>query len=227
MSAQTEEILDKVELFFLEHQNQKEASGMEAYMKNKFSYYGVKSPIRKELDKQLWKSYKPIIQQSWPSLVGVLWDRPQRENQYLAMDMLKRIERNLKIGDLAFIEQLILKKSWWDTVDFLASHCIGKILIQDKGLKYASVDRYMASGELWLRRTALIFQLFYKEKTDADLLFALIDDTRGSKEFFINKGSGWALRQYSKVNRGAVAEYLESRTGELSNLTVKEASKYL
>ena len=80
---------------------------------------------------------------------------------------------------------------------------------------------------MWLQRTALIFQLSYKEDTDAELLYSLIDRTLGSKEFFINKASGWALRQYSKFNPESVRNYIDSRRDQLAGLTIREGSKYL
>ena len=82
-----------------------------------------------------------------------------------------------------------------------------------------------ASGELWLQRVCLIFQLMYKEKTDAGLLFGYIRQVAGSKEFFLQKGAGWALRQYSKTNPDAVRRFLAETT--VAPLTRREGGKYL
>ena len=53
---------------------------------------------------------------------------------------------------------------------------------------------------------------------------AILQD-RETTEFFIQKGIGWALRDYSKTNPGWVKDLLEQEA--LSKLAVREASKYL
>ena len=83
----------------------------------------------------------------------------------------------------------------------------------------------MDSGNMWLQRVCLIFQLTYKHDTDSELLFKYILELKDSKEFFIQKAAGWALRQYSKFNPELVKEFIESN--ELPKLTVREGSKYL
>ena len=69
---------------------------------------------------------------------------------------------------------------------------------------------------MWLNRSALIHQLRYKENVDLNLLFALIESHIGSKEFFINKASGWALRQASKFHPAKVKSFIAAHP-DLSN----------
>jgi 3-methyladenine DNA glycosylase AlkD len=76
-----------------------------------------------------------------------------------------------------------------------------------------------------LQRTAIIHQLFYREETDEALLFDLIARTADSKEFFIRKAGGWALRQHAKVYPDHVKTFVQNHT--LSGLTIREAMKHL
>ncbi|GHV97614.1 hypothetical protein lacNasYZ03_04650 [Lactobacillus nasalidis] len=78
---------------------------------------------------------------------------------------------------------------------------------------------------IWVRRTAIEFQLGLKEQTDPALLEQILDRNLGRQEFFINKAIGWALRDYSKTRPDWVRNYLASR--ELSSLSRQEGSKYL
>ena len=207
--------------------NELQSKAMAAYMKDKFPYFGIKSPERKKISSELWKNGKQSISENWKEIVVQLWEKDEREYQYVAMDWMARIEGRLSANDLPVVEKLIVKKSWWDTVDFLAGHPLGKILSLDEKLKFQTAERYIQSDNMWLRRSALLFQLFYKEKTDAGLLFDLIKRCKGSKEFFINKACGWALRQYSKTKPIEVSRFIEENREELSALTIKEGSKYL
>jgi hypothetical protein len=70
-----------------------------------------------------------------------------------------------------------------------------------------------------------LFQLKYKQNTNVFLLENYILNLKESKEFFIRKSVGWILREYSKTNPAWVIQFLQKN--ELSNLSVREASKYL
>ena len=78
-------------------------------------------------------------------------------------------------------------------------------------------------GNIWLQRVSLIFQLTYKDKTDAELLFDYVKRLAESKEFFLQKAVGWALRQYGKTNPAVVKKFVENTP--LSPLTRREALK--
>jgi 3-methyladenine DNA glycosylase AlkD len=69
--------------------------------------------------------------------------------------------------------------------------------------------------------------LKYKQAVNQELLFDAILAQCHSKEFFIKKACGWALREYSKVNSPAVADFISCYKDILSPLTIREGSKYL
>lgn len=71
------------------------------------------------------------------------------------------------------------------------------------------------------RGPALLFQLGYKEETDAQLLFDLIEELKEIDEFFIQKAIGWSLREYSKAEPLAVVKF--ANTHQLSALAEREA----
>src|SRR5206468_496067 len=88
---------------------------------------------------------------------------------------------------------------------------------------------------IWKRRTAIIAQLRFKERTDLDLLYACIEPSleEGAKRvandatelFFLRKGIGWALREYAWTDPAEIRRYVKSRREELSGLSVREALK--
>jgi 3-methyladenine DNA glycosylase AlkD len=221
------ELLNIIEIKLEHARDDNRALGMKAYMKGQYEYFGITSPERKLIFKSIWSDHKGQLSKSWKAISFELWKKQEREFHYIAMDLIRKIERQLGPNDLDTIEFLIVNKSWWDTVDFLATHAIGQILKSDIDLRDKTIDRYINSNHMWLQRTALIFQLFYKMDTDKDLLAALIEQTFGSKEFFINKACGWALRQYSKVDPHFVREFIALHHSSMSKLTIREATKYL
>jgi 3-methyladenine DNA glycosylase AlkD len=56
-------------------------------------------------------------------------------------------------------------------------------------------------------------------------LCEIIHENLGSKEFFINKAIGWALRQYARTDPKAVKSFVESTP--LHPLSRREAMKHL
>ncbi|MCT8138024.1 DNA alkylation repair protein [Anaerobacillus sp. CMMVII] len=198
---------------------------MRKYMKGHFEFLGIKSPERRELARLIFKEVGKLPREEMIDFINGLWDLPEREYQYFAIDYLVKYTKLLEEADVQFLEYLITTKSWWDTVDIIASKCVGHLFSNYPTLVAEYCERWAISENMWLRRTAILFQLKYKEKTDHELLFRIIDKNAQDNEFFIRKGIGWALREYSKTNRDAVAAFINSH--QLSNLSKREGQKYL
>lgn len=199
------------------------ALGMRAYMKDHFFYIGVQSDKRNAILKEWIPSVRHL---NYWELIFALWDEQEREFQYVALELLKkRRPKDFQPDDLYKIRELIISKSWWDTVDLLASDTLGKFLKQYPEYTTQIVKDYRNSENMWLMRSTLIFQLKYKDKTDFELLRALILEFKGIKEFFIQKAIGWSLRQYSKTDPAAVRNFLNQI--ELKGVAKREAEKYI
>jgi len=205
--------------------NPERAISMKSYMKGQFSYLGLSSPARKEIQKDFFPRWKKDQSIAPLAFAQAIWNLPEREYCYVAMDWIKSTSIWKQPNSIEQIEAWILDDSWWDTVDFLASTCVGGYFLTFPLERDKWIEKWNNSPNFWLNRTALIFQLKYKDRIDTDLLFALIDSHKDQKEFFIRKAIGWALRELSKSQPQLVRGYLE-RT-ELSGLSVREASKYL
>lgn len=209
---------------FCSNSNQEEAVAMAKYLKNQFKFLGIKSEKRKELQKEFLKSLnnKEPINKVW---LLQLWSYEEREFQYLAIDYLVKKKKALTKEDINLIETLILTKSWWDTVDLIASTLVGHLCKEYPELISEYIIPWATHENMWLRRTAILYQLKYKDQVDVDVLEYVIEQNSNDNEFFIRKSIGWALRQYSKSNPEWVRDFINAH--KLSNLSVKEGSKYL
>lgn len=210
---------------FHNKRNEVDARKFKDYMKGHFEFYGVRSPERKSIQ----KLFKPVVNtlnnEELLCLADILWNE-NRELQYVAIDYLTWKKKLFNTEHLNRLEHLLTSKSWWDTVDLLASNIVGHILKNKDDIKLEWVNNWITHENMWLRRTAIIHQLKYKEKVELDLLFALITSEIESKEFFIQKACGWALRQASKVFPMEIKNFIDAHPN-LSKLTVKEGSKYI
>ena len=81
------------------------------------------------------------------------------------------------------------------------------------------------SNHLWKRCTAILCQLGFKAETDLELLSACIEPSIGSREFFLRKAIGWALRQYAWTDTAEIKKYVRLNRSRLSPMRCREALK--
>lgn len=215
---------NKIRILFEQNSNSEKAIKMSKYMRNKFEFYGISSPIRKSLYRDFLKEEKKSKQVDWTFLDQCFQDE-HREFQYLVYDYLITLNKLLCFEDISKIENYIRNKQWWDTIDFF-DQVIGFI-----GLSDPRVDSLMLmwseDSNFWVRRLAIDYQLGRKEKTNTKLLEQILINNLESNEFFINKAIGWALRDYSKTNPEWVKKFIQTHNENMSKLSIKEGSKYI
>ncbi|MFZ7942452.1 DNA alkylation repair protein [Neobacillus sp. 19] len=217
--------IDFLTELFMENRNQADAEPMQKYMKGHFPFFGIKSPLRKECEKQFFKETGILKEPFNKELVKELWEKNEREFQYTALTYLEKMMNKLRKEDLPFMEELITTKSWWDTVDGISPKPVGKIAERFPEVVGETIDGWAVADNMWLRRAAILFQLKYKQRTNEERLYHYIRQNAESKEFFIQKAIGWALREYSKTNPASVKEFIEGQA--LAPLSVREGSKYV
>jgi 3-methyladenine DNA glycosylase AlkD len=195
-----------------------------AYMKNHFDFYGLNAPLWLRLSKDFFNQNGAFDGDDLKTFVRLCFDEPQRELQYIAIEMTQHQLKKQPEDFIAFLEELILTKSWWDSVDWLAKLVAAHFTRFPHQIRPIT-EGWIEADNIWLQRMAITFQRYFKQKTDENMLFDYIQRTAHSREFFIQKGAGWALREYAKVNPTAVMGFCE-RT-ELAALTRREALRRL
>jgi 3-methyladenine DNA glycosylase AlkD len=210
---------------FEAHADPAQARPMAAYMRDQFTYLGIKTPQSRALQKQFYAEHGLPPVADLDTILCQLWALPQREFQYVGVGLLGRFEKQLPQEFIGTMEYLIVTKSWWDTVDSIAGGPVGLHFKRYPEVLLTTLARWRQSENFWLRRTCILFQLDYKKETDFTLLCDIIRENLGSKEFFINKAIGWALRQYARVDAEAVRSFAESTP--LHPLSRREAMKHL
>ncbi len=214
----------KLKSHFEKHANPSQAAPMKKYMRDQFEYLGIKSPQVKLLLREHVTRYGLPTLEDVDDISLDLWSQPQREFQYAAISLMERLEKKLPKPSIKTLEYMITHRSWWDTVDNI-SHIVGVHFRRFPDVKEKYLAKWRASKNIWMRRTAILFQLDYKRETDFDLLCRIIRENLGSDEFFINKAIGWALRQYAYTDSKAVKKFVKAT--DLHPLSRREAMKHL
>ena len=214
-------------ILFTEAQDPRRAQSMAHYMRDQFQFFGISTPTRRRLVRQLLMgAARQLDGAVLETTVHQCWRAPERELQYFACDLLARCRRRWTPETLDLCKDLICQKSWWDTVDFLACRVVGPLVVKFPELK-SVMDEWARESNVWLRRVALLHQLHYRKNTDEQRLFAYCLTSSDHSEFFVRKATGWALREYAKSAPDQVIDFLNQNRDRFSSLSLKEAVKHL
>jgi 3-methyladenine DNA glycosylase AlkD len=218
------EWIEKLEALYALNANASNAAAMEKYMKHLFSFYGIPASKRRPLDKKFLEQYGPPALDAFDELARTAFSHPMREIHYFAIDRIAAKPSALPASFIDTALWMVTNKSWWDSVDPVATQIIGGLLKKHESLRYLP-EEWVHSNNIWLVRTALLYQLKYKQKTDVERLLSFIRLHWESKAFFVQKAMGWALREYSKTDSGLVTRFIQSEN--LPSLTKREGMKWL
>ena len=119
--------LQRITALFSSHADLAKAVVMRKYMRDLFPFLGIPSPGRRKLQREALAGLPKPTEGELGGLAGHLWDLPEREYQYVALDILAKHIGVCGPGFLATARTLITAKSWWDTVDDLGSHVVGDL----------------------------------------------------------------------------------------------------
>jgi 3-methyladenine DNA glycosylase AlkD len=191
-------------------------------------YHGVPTTARVEICNSVFADVQFITAEAWQSQILDIWRNARfREERYAALHLAgdKRFKSFQTPAAVKMYEELIVTGAWWDYVDGIASHRIGQILRNYPAPMRRKMLSWSKSPNMWKRRTSILCQLGFKAETDLDLLYACIEPSLASKEFFLRKAIGWALRQHAWTDSAEIGKYVERNRERLSPLSIREALK--
>ena len=206
----------------------RKAPAMQAYMKSVMPYHGVPAPLLRESCKKLFAELDLATRNVWREKVLQLWRGAEyREERYAAIALTgdRRAAGFQTPGVMPLYEEIIVTGAWWDYVDPIAGNRVGPILREFPAPMRKKMLAWAASSNIWKRRTSILCQLGFRQNTDLDLLYSCIEPSLDSREFFLRKAIGWALRQYAWTDPAEVKRYVRHHKDHLSSLSQSEALK--
>jgi 3-methyladenine DNA glycosylase AlkD len=198
---------------------------MKAYLRDQFEFLGMTSPRRNVVFREFFSESGLPGPDSIESTIEELFELEEREYHYFAIELARKIRKQWTAESIDLFESMAVRRSWWDTVDYIKSACLKEYFLKFPDGRYEITDRWIRSGNIWLQRLSVIFQLGYKQRTDTRLLERNILRLNGSDEFFVQKAIGWALRDYARTDSEYVRRFV--RKHELKPLSRREALKRL
>ena len=220
-----EKYVNDLKVLFQQHTIIENIEPMRDYMRGQFDYFGIKTPLRRELTKQFVTEYGYPTVEEMPEFMQLIWDEPYRELHHVGINILVRFIEKMPEESIELYEFLLTNHSSWDTVDTLANKVIGGHLKRFPHLIPSVNKHFLEHDDMWLNRTALLFQLKYKKGMDTNLLTLNINYLMHRKEFFTRKAIGWVLREYSRTDASFILNFVANH--DLAALSKKEALRLI
>jgi len=201
------------------------AQQMRAYLRDQFAFLGLPTPARRVAVADLGKVRFDAV--GVLQVAHLLWQLPQREYRYTAIDLLAKHTKVLTLQHVPALLALAQREPWWETVDGLAG-VVGDLPLlgrQADPQAQRLMDATLQHESLWLRRIAMIHQLGWRLQTDTERLYGYALALAPEQDFFIRKAIGWALRDYAKWAPDSVARFVAQNDSRFSALTVREATR--
>jgi 3-methyladenine DNA glycosylase AlkD len=206
------------------------APGMQAYMKSAMPYLGVSTVPLRKVCSEVFADLRYADTGAWQHDVLGIWRGARfREERYAAIELtgVRAAKQFQRLDALDMYEEMIVAGAWWDYIDAIATQRLWEILRNDPADMKQRMLAWSVDDNLWKRRSAILCQIKAKAATDLDFLYACIEPSLGSKEFFLRKAIGWALRQYAWTDPAEVSRYVAANAERLSALSKREALKNL
>jgi 3-methyladenine DNA glycosylase AlkD len=204
------------------------APAMQAYMKSAMPYHGVPSTALRRVCREVFIDCQFASAGAWRRAVLGIWRGARfREERYAAIELcgVKRFGTFQDLATLPMYEEMIVTGAWWDVVDAIATHRLGDLLRLFPNPMTRTMLAWSRDPHMWKRRSAILSQIRFQEDTDLDLLYRCIEPSLSSKEFFLRKAIGWALRQYAWTDPAEIRRFVRLNADRLSPLSRREALK--
>ena len=156
-----------------------------------------------------------------------LWQRGALEERGLAIDILSRFKRHLELRHWSCFDKWVDSLSNWAETDGLCLGLLAPLLEQHPAL-VKRLSTWTRSPHRWRRRAAavaLVAQARHGEGHEA--AFDICDRLAEDRDDMVEKAIGWLLKEVSRTQPEAVADYLLDNIERLSRTTVRYACEKL
>ena len=102
------DFISQLEAAFKQNKNEENAFQMKRYMKNLFSFYGIKTDERRAIFNDLVKSNQQEISENYREIALTLLKKEFRELHYCGIEILiKNLKRNYRKDEINLVETLL------------------------------------------------------------------------------------------------------------------------
>tara|TARA_Y100000310_G_scaffold3354_2_gene4294 strand:+ start:2420 stop:3142 length:723 start_codon:yes stop_codon:yes gene_type:complete len=184
--------------------NKQFAEDIKRYIKSPYEFYGIRVPEIRTLAKRLHEEHEL---REFYSIFNKLWKSGYHEEMSLALYTLQLYEKEFDLKTWKFLKSKLKDIKTWDQIDAVSSFIIGKILLKHPALEKELI-KLSKSRNFWMRRIAIVSTLPLIKKGDIKLTMYLADKYVYDDEPYIQKATGWMLREAAKQKTEIVKKFV-------------------
>ena len=184
--------------------NKQFAEDIKRYIKSPYEFYGVRVPEIRTLAKRLHEEHGL---KEFYTIFNKLWGSGYHEEMSLALYTLQLYENEFDLDTWKFLKPHLKDIKTWDQIDAVSSFIIGKILLKHPSLE-KELLKLSKSHNFWMRRIAIVSTISRIKKGDIKLTMHLAEKYIYDKEHYMQKATGWMLREAAKQKPELVKKFV-------------------
>lgn len=186
--------------------NAKLAENYKRYLKSPYKFYGLRVPQLRKIAKH----YNSLSISETFSLFDELWNSGNHEEMCLALFLLTNHKKqfSMQFWDFLTKPERLNKFKTWDHVDEASSHTLGVILTDNPQLN-TEIKKFSESRNPRIRRISIISQAPSIKKGKIQLTILLAEKLCNDEDIYVQKGTGWMLREAAKKNPVQIKEFIK------------------
>ncbi len=212
--------------------DREKAAWLERYVKHGVRSLGVGIPvirtILQDLDQARGISGMPAAEQA--AFLDDLMAQEYTEPKLAAILFIQLYRNNGMASETLDIASRWFDAGWitdWNVCDWLCVRLLSPLVDADPGLAIPAFAAWNKSANLWKARASLV--PFAQCKTLGDhgeTIRRFSEVLIGREERFCKTAVGWVLREYSRIDRIFVREFLDANKDRTTPEVVRNATKY-
>ena len=180
------------------------AEDIKRYIKSPYEFYGIRVPEIRQLAEHLYDEHNL---KDFYKVFNRLWKSNYHEEMSLALYTLQLYEEDFDLGTYNFLKPKLEDIKSWDQIDAISCFIIGKILLKNPKLE-KEMMKLSKSKNFWVRRIAIVSTLPLIKSGNIELTMKLATDYIEDTEPYIQKATGWMLREAGKIEPERVKKFI-------------------
>lgn len=226
MSMNQPELVFYIHRWLHQRRNEKTAAGAKRFFKEKINPRGIKVPIVRSLEKELWKKYKTELSLEFClSLTEKLFETTYWEDPVVGMGLVRRFEKEFDESTFKRFEKWVDRYvSNWAHCDDLCTHLIAPAIKKNPKLVKRLIS-WTTSKNRWKRRASIVpfvplAKHGYYSKEILRISKLLLAD---QKDDLVHKANGWTLREFGKFSQPKLLAFLKKNREQIPRVTMHYA----
>ncbi len=184
--------------------NKQFAEDIKRYIKSPYEFYGIRVPELRTLAKRLHEEHEI---KDFYKVFNKLWESGYHEEMSLAIYTLQLYKEEFDLHTWKFLKTKLPDMKTWDQIDIVGTNITGYILSKYPKLE-KEIIRMSKSKNMWMRRLAIVSTLPLIKKADIKLAMELAEHYVHDSEDYIQKATGWMLREAAKQKPEVVKRFV-------------------